>query len=60
MKSMDGILAKMVVRQATRLKIVKAANAGRINSSFKSFNPMNHARELEEVIGVGSVRGDAY
>ena len=34
-KGMDGVLAKMSVKQATSVKIVAAANAGKINREFK-------------------------
>ena len=34
-KGMDGVIAKLLVKQSTCLKIVAAANAGKINDEFK-------------------------
>ena len=36
-KGMDGILAKMLVKEETSMKIVTAAKVGKIDSSFKKF-----------------------
>ena len=36
-KGMDGILAKMAVKQATSLRLIKSANTGKIECDFKMF-----------------------